>query len=552
MAFTQIDLEKQSKDQSLVTSKIKDGAIIDSKIASDANISISKLNTTNADFDNAGKLKSSVVNNNVLADNSVTSSKIVPESINNTHIDASANISISKLNTTNADFDSNGILKSGVVTGTKIANGVITNTHIASNAAIEYSKLNIQDGDLTIAKTAGLQSALDSKLNLSGGTMSGNIFMNGNLIKSLGTPIEALDAVNKSYVDNLVSGISWKEPVKDIVSVLPNDPQIGDRYLLNEGENVNKIAEWDGTQWIYYTPLSNWAVFVEINDSGYTYNSESENNFKWVQFTGAGQINAGIGLEKDGNTLNVKLGAGIIELPTDEIGIDLYPNGGLELTSNTSGGQLKVKIDDNTIKINNDGQLYADNNVLNPNGVLPPAVADQTLRYDSTNGWSATSNLIITNTGNIGIGTTNPLQKLSIVGDIGLSGGDRFIGTIDNYALSLRTNNTDRIYITNAGNVGIGTVNPTSKLDVNGDLKINNIKVEGGILRREKFTMDGVSNSVSLANLPLSGREILVYLNGVLLWEGTSDDYVISNSTVSFNFLPSAGDKVQVIYYTAE
>jgi len=43
MARTQIDLEVQSLDQSLTTSKIKDGAITDAKIATNANISTSKL-----------------------------------------------------------------------------------------------------------------------------------------------------------------------------------------------------------------------------------------------------------------------------------------------------------------------------------------------------------------------------------------------------------------------------------------------------------------------------------------------------------------------------
>jgi hypothetical protein len=53
------------------------------------------------------------------------------------------------------------------------------------------------------------------------------------------------------------------------------------------------------------------------------------------------------------------------------------------------------------------------------------------------------------------------------VGNIGISAGaNAFVGTKDNYALSLRTNNTDRIFITNGGNVGIGTTNATNILTV--------------------------------------------------------------------------------------
>jgi hypothetical protein len=71
--------------------------------------------------------------------------------------------------------------------------------------------------------------------------------------------------------------------------------------------------------------------------------------------------------------------------------------------------------------------------------------------------------------GNVGIGTSTPSQRLTVVGNIGIqAGSNAFIGTLDNYALSLRTNNTDRIFITNAGNVGIGTTAPSTRLAVAG------------------------------------------------------------------------------------
>lgn len=71
----------------------------------------------------------------------------------------------------------------------------------------------------------------------------------------------------------------------------------------------------------------------------YTYNSALSS---WIEFQGPGALGAGVGLSYDGNVLNVNLGAGIMELPSDEIGIDLYTGGGLELYPSGAGGQLRV------------------------------------------------------------------------------------------------------------------------------------------------------------------------------------------------------------------
>jgi hypothetical protein len=68
--------------------------------------------------------------------------------------------------------------------------------------------------------------------------------------------------------------------------------------------------------------------------------------------------------------------------------------------------------------------------------------------------------------GRLGVGIV-PAQKLTVAGNIGIqAGANAFIGTLDNYNLSIRTNNADVIYITNTGNVGIGTTSPSGTLQV--------------------------------------------------------------------------------------
>lgn len=70
---------------------------------------------------------------------------------------------------------------------------------------------------------------------------------------------------------------------------------------------------------------------------GQSYLYVADNN-EWVQISGPGNVDAGVGLSYQGNTLNVNLGAGIFELPGDEVGIELYnsASGAIILTTDGS------------------------------------------------------------------------------------------------------------------------------------------------------------------------------------------------------------------------
>ncbi|MDD5006416.1 MAG: hypothetical protein PHS33_07980 [Candidatus Omnitrophica bacterium] len=77
-----------------------------------------------------------------------------------------------------------------------------------------------------------------------------------------------------------------------------------------------------------------------------------------------------------------------------------------------------------------------------------------------------------------GNGTWQSIAGGGYFADGGEAGGaDRTLGNTDNYALAILTNNTQRISIEAAGDVGIGTANPTSKLDVNGTATMTGFKL---------------------------------------------------------------------------
>jgi len=94
--------------------------------------------------------------------------------------------------------------------------------------------------------------------------------------------------------------------------------------------------------------------------------------------------------------------------------------------------------------------------------------------FDSTNG-------------RVGIGTTTPVQKLQVNGNIYAQSGHVYIdGTygfvssdgnnglfpVNSTGLLFKTNNNEVVRFDYTGNVGIGTTSPTTKLDVNGNVNI--------------------------------------------------------------------------------
>jgi hypothetical protein len=97
------------------------------------------------------------------------------------------------------------------------------------------------------------------------------------------------------------------------------------------------------------------------------------------------------------------------------------------------------------------------------------AVTGQLVQFDTANVKLKPVPVYVVS-GNVGVGITSPAQKLHVAGNIGIqAGANVFIGTVDNYNLSLRTNNTDRIVIDTSGRVGIGGVtSPQASLHVGG------------------------------------------------------------------------------------
>jgi hypothetical protein len=85
----------------------------------------------------------------------------------------------------------------------------------------------------------------------------------------------------------------------------------------------------------------------------------------------------------------------------------------------------------------------------------------------------------------------------------------------------------------------------TAKASITGDyLQESELKKED-----ETANCDGTTTDFTLSSSPVS-NSVQVYLNGMLMAEGSGKDYTLVGTTVSFATAPEA-DAVLVIYYIA-
>lgn len=286
-------------------------------------------------------------------------------------------------------------------------------------SAITYSSTNyVANGDSLVTAIGKLdtqvktnadniaQNASDitdlqnNKVSKAGDTLTGNLDFQGvATVTGLKAPTDASDAATKAYVDAKVSGITWKQPVRILASENISDlsaaPISIDGITLAEGDRVLVVGQSDKTQNGVYVVQSvdttnNTASLVRADDeltsgdawfvqegsnyhdTGWTLTTDGTitvgtTELDFVQFTGLGEVIAGTGLKKDGNTIYVQLGAGIVELPTDEVGLDLYAGGGLHLVDPTTGeestgsdSQLAIKLDGNDLVLSSNGLKISD------------------------------------------------------------------------------------------------------------------------------------------------------------------------------------------------
>jgi len=241
-------------------------------------------------------------------------------------------------------------------TAWRYASGLFTDADISATAAIALSKLATDPLDRanhTGTQTASTISDFDTQVQTNSldemTAPAADVSFNSQKITNLAEPTSASDAATKGYVDATAVGLDPKPSVRvaTTASITLSGTQSIDGVALSAGDRV--LVKNQGTaseNGIYTVDASSWSrssdantsaevtagmfVFVEegtVNaDSGWVLATDNPitldtTDLSFVQFSGAGQITAGNGLTKSGNTLDVGGTADRITVNADTVDI---------------------------------------------------------------------------------------------------------------------------------------------------------------------------------------------------------------------------------------
>lgn len=145
--------------------------------------------------------------------------------------------------------------------------------------------------------------------------------------------------------------------------------------------------------------------------------------------------------------------------------------------------------------------------------------------------WTTTGSDIYYNTGNVGVGTTNPLQKLDVRGDVNLGSSGSVVQLMFGQSSSneivsypggeIRILNTGNLNLMPSGSVGIGTTTPAAKLDISGNAIVRNNMGIGITAPTARLHL--ASGTTSLAPLRLTSSPLLTTaVSGAIEYDGSN------------------------------
>ena len=472
-----------------------------------------------------------------------------------------------RLNLDTSDYDAGDLLYFASAGSTA---GALTTTEPTDpNASIQMAAVSIDgvgNGEFIIRNTIltrqineviGLQGALDSKVNKSGDTMSGNLRIESGSFASL-----TLDREGDTTTSNVIQ-FENNNGIVGGVGGFGNDglqfrTKDGTQMVIDASNNVGIGTE---------SPLHKLEVGDLVSDSTLgtlAVKSDSSDYAILIEETGAGQESWGIGVDVSGDLNFYNSGSAtplVVFNDDNNVGIGTTgPDAKLEVASSSSGSALVGLFTNTTnaggtsaaIQLRNASDTSVCAVELSANRVGANAGSDFVIKNSNSSPGTLVETFRITEAGNVGIGTSTPVStsKVTITQQDGngsqlrlsntaTGGNDWVVGVGSNSSTASivkpgslffydTDSSTTRLMLDTNGNVGIGTASPGKKLEVNGTTYAN---LTGG---GDSFLANNTANYTVLKSDFNGARSWQIdNVGGKVQWymDGSADQYLFNMTT---------------------
>lgn len=393
------------------------------------------------------------------------------------------------------------------------------------------------------------------------------------MISLSGTPTQATDAATKGYVDGVAMGLDIKASVKaaTTANITLSGTQTVDGVSLVANDRVLVKNQTNAVQnGIYVVAAGSWSrasdfdaadevsggafMFVEqgtVNaDTGWVVTSDGAltvgtDTIAFTQFSGAGSLTAGAGMTQTGTTFDVVAADGTIVVGANDIKVGEIKNANVAADAAIAYSKLNLASSIKNSDVASDAAIAYSKLALSGSLVNADVSASAAIAYSKLNLAGSIVNA------DIAAGAAIAYSKLSLTGSI--VNADIAAGAAIELS-KLAKSSTDAA---TADTLVLRDANGRAKFaapSASGDAA-NKGYVDGEIGRfvvneTPSGTIDGSNASFTLASAPAAGG-LQLYINGLLLLEGTH--FSLSGTTVTFTspFQPQTGEWLRASYKKA-
>jgi len=474
----------------------------------------------------------------------------------------STNINTNFTNTSNwiGSLRDNKLNKSGFTVNSVLSTDA--SGHVIIHPTVDSTELGYLDGTTTNINTNFTNTSnwigflRDNKLN---NTATANCVMitdaSGNIIPSgtiSTTELNYLDNTSKNIETNFTNTSNWIGFLRD-----NKEPSFTTLVVSKGGTGKSSITASRLLGCITAGQIDEITLGTNLSFSGTTLNATSSDT-RWASSTGLIYLTSttdrvGIGLVNPSSSYKLDVAGNINSSGT--ISASSFSGSGASITSlnadNISTGTLGVARGGTSLTSITANRLLGSGGTADTIQAIslaaPLTLSNGTLSLASDGWFQNTAGIVynpqfipIGNTTNVGIGKTDPVYRLEVVGDINITGSYRVNGTAftGSGGSSQWISNGTMVYY-NGGNVGIGVTNPSGLLELSSSTQA----LSRIILSGQEF--------YAAANTSTSGIAFLLGVNRTnnrQLWIGDSANLTQNalNSTFRINTGDNAGSGASI------